>query len=123
MIQKDNDAEALRRRLLDRAASDAEFRRALLARPKATVEREFEVTLDPRLEIHVVEETAERICLVLPARARAGEGAELSDGDMENVAGGAMPEPIPYRACGFDRLSNVLGDRGMVRALTPIQIP
>jgi len=107
-----NDADALRDELLQRAATDGAFRQRLVIQPKATVESEFGVTLDPHLEIQVVEETPSRICLVLPVRAQAGDGIELADRDLQNVAGGAMPEPIPYRTCGFDRLCNVLSARG-----------
>jgi hypothetical protein len=123
MSQEHNDTEAVRNRLLEKATADGAFRQRLLAHPKATIEQELGLRLGPDLSIEVVEETPSRICLVLPARTQAGDGVELSDNDLQNVAGGTLPIPLPRPVCGFDRLSNVLEQRAQMVGLTPIQIP
>jgi hypothetical protein len=73
--------------LLDKAAKDAAFRRALLADPKGTLGRELGGSLPDGLAITVVEEAPDRCYLVLPA-APAGQTEELSDAELEAVAGG-----------------------------------
>lgn len=59
--------------LLKEAAEDADFRARLLARPKETIEREFGVTLDKNLAIHVHEESDTTMHLVLPPRSKLCE--------------------------------------------------
>jgi len=119
--------EAVRVRILEKAAADGEFRSRLLAHPKATIEHELGVTLGPDLEIQVVEETASRICLVLPVLDQPSDGIALSEGDLEHVAGGTLPGPLPRVAnlpgpmpdtlSSFDRLSNVLDASGELTRL------
>ena len=83
--------EEARQRLIRRSMEDEEFRQRLLADPKATVEQEIEAALPEEIEVRVVEETLETIYLVLPpsgALAAAQTSGELSDRELEAVAGG-----------------------------------
>jgi Nitrile hydratase, alpha chain len=86
-----HDADPARRELqaelFDRAAQDAGFRRALLADPTGTLERELGARLPAGIGLTVVEETPTRRYLVLPPRPARVEG-ELSDTELEAVAGG-----------------------------------
>jgi len=81
----------MERRLIERGLEDEPFRQTLLADPRAAIEEELGTRLPEDIRVVAVEETADTIYLVLPpATSRAaeqGEG-ELSDRDLEGVAGG-----------------------------------
>jgi hypothetical protein len=79
----------MERRLIERSLQDESFRQRLLKDPRATVEQELSVQLPADVQVQVVEETADTIYLVLPSASPIGEGGELSDLDLEAVAGGA----------------------------------
>jgi len=85
-----------REQIVERAVSDPAFRQQLLANPKRTLEQTLGVTLPPSLEVVVEEETASRVCLVLPRLAPASE--ELTDEQLTAAAGGSLPIPIPRPA-------------------------
>jgi hypothetical protein len=76
------------RRLINRSMEDEDFRQRLLADPKAAVEQELGRQLPESIEVRAVEESADTIYLVLPSASAAGEGGELSDQELEAVAGG-----------------------------------
>ena len=89
--------EEVRRRLIERSIDDEELRRRLLADPKATVEQELGARLPEGIEIRAVEETPEVVYLVLPPSTRATQqavGGELSDRELEAVAGGWDPHTV-----------------------------
>jgi len=77
------DAEAL---IVGKAESDPEFRKELIEDPKAVIVRELGISLPQDFEVSVFEETDKRSYLVLPP-LRAASG-ELSEGDLDQVAGG-----------------------------------
>ncbi len=68
------------------ATSNPEYRRALLANPKDVLARQMGQQLPDFLQVRVVQDTADTIHVVLPYAPQAG--AELSDADLEMVAGG-----------------------------------
>jgi hypothetical protein len=78
----------LERRLIERSLQDEAFRQRLLADPHAALEEELGARLPKEVEVRAVEETADTIYLVLPNASTAGEGGELSDTELEAVAGG-----------------------------------
>ena len=79
----------MERRLIERSLQDDAFRQQLLADPKAAVEQELGTRLPEEVRVVAVEETADTICLVLPfVSTDAQEEGELSDRDLEAVAGG-----------------------------------
>ena len=65
-----------------RAAADADFRRALLADPRGTVETEIGVQMPGGLELKVHEETNSELHLVLPT------AMELTPNELASVTGG-----------------------------------
>jgi Nitrile hydratase, alpha chain len=82
------------RRLVQMSLEDEDLRQRLLEDPKAAVEQELGRRLPEDVEVRVVEESAQTIYLVLPSASAVGEGGELSDEELEAVAGGGTWEQI-----------------------------
>jgi hypothetical protein len=78
----------MERTLVQRSIEDDSFRQRLLDDPKATVEQELTTQLPEGVEVRVVQESQQSIYLVLPSASPLGEGVELSDEELEAVAGG-----------------------------------
>ena len=68
------------------ATQNPDYRDALKRKPKQVVAAQFGMSLPEGLELKVLEETPNTAYVVLPHIVR--EGAELSDADVEMVAGG-----------------------------------
>ena len=99
----------MERRLIERSLVDDAFRQRLLAHPKTVVEEELGTRLPEEVRVVAVEETADTIYLVLPfATADTQEVDELSDQDLEAVAGGwdaqtaGLTCTAQYTRCGVD---------------------
>ena len=93
----------MERTIVQRSIEDEEFRQRLLEDPRGTVEEELGTQLPDNVEVRVVEESAETIYLVLPSSSPlVGEGGELSDEELEAVAGGlaSWDEPCQTHMCG-----------------------
>lgn len=82
MIQSRKEFEE---KLIAKAQADESFRQALLASPKPTLEKELDRSWPENVEIKVVEETADTLYLVLPAKE-----FELTDAELEAVSGGII---------------------------------
>ena len=79
----------IEQKIVERSLADESFRQKLLADPKAALQEELGARLPKEVEVWAVEETADTIYLVLPsASPLGGEGGELSDRQLEAVAGG-----------------------------------
>jgi hypothetical protein len=84
-----NARAEMERRIVQRSIEDESFRQRLIEDPKAAVEQELGSQLPEEVRVVTVEETADTIYLVLPGTPMAGaEGVELSDQELESVAGG-----------------------------------
>ena len=79
----------LERSIARRSLQDEGFRRRLLADPKGTVEQELGARLPEGVEVRALEETPDTVYLVVPGAPPIGGGAELSDRELEAVAGGS----------------------------------
>jgi hypothetical protein len=90
-------------RIIQRSLEDEDFRRRLLEDPKVAVEEELGARLPEGVEVRAVEETVETIYLVLPSGSPVEESSELSDQDLQEVAGGQVPTwgPTYDKACGY----------------------
>jgi regulatory protein YycH of two-component signal transduction system YycFG len=79
----------MERRLVQRSIEEESFRQRLIEDPKGAVEQELGTRLPEEVRVVAVEETADTIYLVLPSTSMAGgEAVELSDQQLEKVAGG-----------------------------------
>ena len=77
------------RRLIQRSIEDDAFRQRLIEDPKGALEQELGARLPEEVRVVTVEETQDTIYLVLPSTSMKGrEGAELSEQELESVAGG-----------------------------------
>jgi Nitrile hydratase, alpha chain len=81
----------IERRLVQRSLEDESLRQRLLADPRGALEQELGTQLPADVEVRAMEETADTIYLVLPSASAVGEGGELSDQELEAVAGGWEP--------------------------------
>ena len=77
-------------RIIQRSLEDESYRRRLLEDPKAAVEEELGARLPEGVQVRAVEETVETIYLVLPSGSPAEKSSELSDQDLQEVAGGQV---------------------------------
>ena len=64
-----------------------EYRAALIRNPKEVVKAQFKMDLPDDLEVKIVEEGAKTVYFVVPHVIASG--SELSDDDLEAVAGGS----------------------------------
>jgi hypothetical protein len=77
-------------KLIAKATQDPAFRKKLLATPRLVVEQEFGVVLPKLLDIKIVEQKGNTRYLVLPEVVGTGKKGELSDAELETVAGGYL---------------------------------
>jgi len=84
----------MERRLVEKSVENEAFRQRLIEDPKAAVEQELGTQLPEGVRVVTVEESADTIYLVLPGTPmEGGEGGELSDRDLESVAGAGWITP------------------------------
>jgi hypothetical protein len=86
------------RTLVQRSMEDEDFRQKLLDDPKGAVEQELGSRLPEGVEVRAVEESAQIIYLVLPSASPLGQGGELSDQELDEVAGGDESDN-PWAGC------------------------
>jgi|SRR3954465_7679794 len=76
----------LETRLIERAWKDPEFRKQVVSDPKGMLEKQLGRSLPEKLKIHIHEEDANTLHFSVPTPP--ANTAELSDEDLEKVAGG-----------------------------------
>ena len=89
MIQKKD----LEQKLIEKALKDESFRKQLLVNTKDTIEIELGMKIPGFLKIKIVEEDPQTVYLVLPPVPSRTTVIELSDIELEAVAGGVVPPP------------------------------
>lgn len=73
--------------VISRAVKDPAFRQEMLSNPKAVLANEYNLHLPESLNVRVLEDVPDTLSIVLPSQEDAMQ--ELSDEDLEAVAGGA----------------------------------
>ena len=73
----------------ERAREDDAFRAELVSNPRAAVEKLLGTELPPQITIKVIEEAPDTYIIGVPSKTVVGEFGELSDNDLEAVAGGS----------------------------------
>lgn len=73
----------------EKAREDDAFRVELLANPRAAVEKLLGKELPPQITIKAIEEAPDTYIIGVPSKTTVGEHGELSDSDLEAVAGGS----------------------------------
>ncbi len=90
--------EEAEKQLIAKAWKDAKFKQALIQNPREVISKEFGVEIPADISVKVLEETPSNLYLVLPAAPAFMEGGELSDVELEAIAGGANKTPPPTTA-------------------------
>lgn len=81
-----NEIEA---KIIAKAWQDEEFKQELLSQPRATIIREWGLKDIPdNVDIKVIEENPNTLYMVLPMKPVTTNGEELSEEQLEAVAGG-----------------------------------
>ncbi len=93
------DHRDLERRIIRRSIEDETFREELLRDPKSTLERELGASLPEDVQVVAVENTPETLHFVVPHRSLVGRSEELSDEELDAVAGGSISSPYTAPAC------------------------
>ena len=87
--------------LIEKAWKDDAFRQALLTDPQGAVERELGAKLPAGLQVKVLAESADTFYLVLPANPDRAPSGELTDQQLDAVAGG-WSAATNCGSCGAD---------------------
>jgi hypothetical protein len=82
-MRKDLEAQ-----VIAKAWADEGFKKTLISSPHSAVEKEFGIKLPSSINLRVVEESDDNLYLVVPRKSAAAERGELSDLELETVAGG-----------------------------------
>ncbi len=92
--------QRLEAQLIDRAMKDKAFREELVRDPKAVFTRDLGISMPANIDVQVVEESPTTVYLVLP-QAPPLAGAELSDAELEAVAGGDWSGSAECGTCPY----------------------
>jgi hypothetical protein len=76
-------------KLIEKAMKDEAFKKQLIENPKESLKNEFGMNFPESLEIKIIEEEARKIYFVLPYVPDTVSAEQLSDMELEKVAGGA----------------------------------
>lgn len=80
----------LESKIIDLAWKDPNFKAELMQDPHAALEQGVEMLIPASVKIKVVEESPDTLYIVLPMNP----DAELSESELEGVAGGAGLDPV-----------------------------
>lgn len=87
---KNQNRKQLEALLIEKAMKDETFRKQILENPKGVIENEAGVKLPDKLRLHIVEETAGQVFLVLSPKPVEASGEALTEEELESVVGGTV---------------------------------
>ena len=87
-MEKSSQRKELEKKIIEKAMKDLNYRKDLIDHPKQIIEQEIGVQLPESLQLHVMEEDAQTFYIVLPYQQNNKSEMELTDTELESVAGG-----------------------------------
>lgn len=111
-----NTRAELEKKLIEQAWESETFKEELIKNPRAVINRELKQQQIPEnVEIEVLQETTNKVYLVLPQNPTpVGSGSELSEEDLEKVAGGISICVLISSVDQCIRNSDTTGAEGLV---------
>ena len=94
----EGEAEDPIAQLIARASQDAALKQELLNSPKTVIQQEVGISLPEGSDVKVVEETDNNAYIVLPVLPVDSDNEELSEEQLEAVAGGFVWAPLAIYA-------------------------
>ena len=83
-----NQRQQLEQQLIEKAMKDESFRKQLIENPGAAIEAETGMKIPETLKIKVLEESPQTVYIVLPYIPGKDTEIELTESELEKVAGG-----------------------------------
>jgi hypothetical protein len=82
-----NQRQQLEQKLIEKATKDESFRKQLIENPSAAIENETGMKIPEGMKIIVLEENPQTVYLMLPQVNNQETEMELSESELESVAG------------------------------------
>ena len=84
MTTRNEQRDSIKSKIVEKARKDEGFRASLKSNPRKAIEEAMGMKIPGHVQFHVVEESASSLYVVLPENPER----DLSDADLESVAGG-----------------------------------
>ena len=83
-----NQRQQLEQQLIEKAMKDESFRKHLIENPGDAIEAKTGIKIPENMKIKVIEEDPQTFYLVLPSLPAKNRYMELTEAELESVAGG-----------------------------------